>query len=373
MHQRVENSPEWVTIGLRVLIILLFPISLYVQVTNTGVWTSLTCLLTPMGFIYYWQTQLLTAIGPLFLIMMSAVLPCAFFSYWIGRMPLRRSIGREALVMILLVFGATTILIPIGALDFLPVVSYWPTELAPAMPIVATAVLVILPLILRETVRASLPEGDQSLTLRAAEQIVGTNQLRNKTITVALWAALFLLPSLCQMGVTDVDDLQFQFTSLVYTYDLLVYSEGSGLIVLASVTMLQSYGFLVLTNSVRILFVREVLRWHSSGVSRGRLLRLGIFGDLLPFGFASVSSVGSSLLARTLFPLPLLSIVGLVSAKAYKYDTESNQIWDDVPATTGWMEGAEDSAETEISVPITLLLWSRLKHMVRRKKSPSKK
>ncbi|MGQ4912361.1 MAG: hypothetical protein ACP6KW_09355 [Candidatus Thorarchaeota archaeon] len=369
----MENSPEWVTIGLRVLLIFLLPVSFYVQVTNTGVRTSLTCLLTPLGFSYYWQTEILIAIGPLSLIMVSAVLPCAFFSYWIGRMPLQRSVGREALVLILLVFGATTILILIGALDFLPFAGYSTAELAPAMPILATAVLVILPLMLRETVRASLPEENQSLTLRAAEQIVGTNQLRNKTITVALWAALFLLPSLCQMGVTVVDDLQFQFTSLIYTYDLLVYPEGSGLIVLVSVTMLQSYGFLVLINSVRIFFVREVLRLRSSGVSRGRLLRLGIFGDLLPFGFAFVSSVGSSLLARTLFPLPLLSIVGFVSAKAYKYDTESNQIWDDVPATTGWMEGAEDSAETEISVPITLLLWSRLKHMVRRKKSSSEK
>ena len=381
MWQRVERSREWFTISLRVLAVLLVPTTFAVELSESYTYVYWFCLLSGDYPILLLEPLQMVPIGfPLLLLLVIAMLPGILFSFQLARTPLNKSIRKLTGAALLLLFLLQVFQGVFAFLGSLMGVYSWLVQTLIGQSFSLTvAILIILPLMLRESVIQSCPKELLHLPLREVERYPNLGHLRNKTLTVVLWAMLVFGPFMVTSFSQITLPLAFDFVGLVHVgmYRFSVYGGASQFLSL-NIYPGSILWIILLMSSIRILFVREIYRWFAKKSHRARFIMLGILAELLPSGIiTTMYLLFGGMSSSVIMPFPCVLLMGLLSLKLFKFDLESTAIWDRSGGQTETWESKQQlptkGHEESITVPLLFLARSKIEGLSSRKRKPSKR
>jgi hypothetical protein len=378
MEMRVENSKEWFTLSLRVILVLLIPTALNVELTEDRIAIYTSCILG--GDYPRLLTELFSGhyVNPAVLIVaFIVIIPSILYSFELGRRPLDKSTRGLTLWAMLSTFVLSFLyqyIVIIGSIIGAPVYEL-SLILGQIFPLAVT-ILIILPLMLREVVIRSCPEELLSMSLREVERIPHLNLLRNKAITTAIWAMLTFAPFIIYTEFDVLTGGVFDTIGIIYQTMFRIYSylRSTSVYLNAQIYPFPIYlWIMLLMSSIRLLFVREIYRWLANESSWQRLIMLGVLGELLPSGIVSSTYIinpGAAAIGFYL-PFPLVLLMGLASLKLYKFTIETTTIWDDEEAASlhhefPYQKSVRRGSEDEIRVPLLYLIRSKIAGLSKR-------
>ncbi len=400
MSKTIRGLPEWANLLLKVLFVMIFPLS--VEGTNL-----LQFIFLPTSGLLFAQLEnhsfqvlhfftLIAILGTVlrnFFIGILIAFPGIYYSYKLSRVSVNRSYWKQglgtAIAIYFLAFGMFFYLrMNIYTPEF-----YWDRGLWVFLQRIGQyttlvmGVFIILPLVQRQAVIISSPSELHYCSMSEIESYPKLNISREKILSAIFWLILCFGPMLfAQRPYGAIDTTGALYSSLLSTYifDINVNRHTGSLILIFMCTM-NDYSIIpifALMSAFHFAFVRDTYRYLRKTITRQRLLSMAVFSSIFPL--ILLSGIYVPMLSFSIpLPIPLLQIVGLVLVRLHRPIVDQvDRVWNDDRSKMWWeKDDREHPKEVHIDstperphrhreeiivVPVTYLFISRIRQLNRR-------
>ncbi|MCK4566955.1 MAG: hypothetical protein KAU48_06570 [Candidatus Thorarchaeota archaeon] len=401
MSKTIRGLPEWANLSLKVLFVMIFPLSAigtnllqFIFLPTSGL------LFTPLERYSVWISDFSTLILILstylrnFFVGILIAFPGIYYSYKLSRVPVEKSYWKQglgtAIAIYLLVLGFYYYMqMSMYSPEFYYVPSFW--ILVQRIGQYATLVLgvfIILPLIQRQAVIIGSPSELHCYSMREIESNPKLNTSREKILSTIFWFILCFGPMMFQQSSLLWGGGGNSSLSLMISY-LLIYDVNryTGAITsFFSYTMIDFsiFPFLALISAFHFAFVRDTYRYIRKTITRQRFLSMAVFSSIFPLIIMTGMYIPMlSYYFLIPLPIPLLQVVGLLIVKYHRpLADQVDLIWKDDKSKMWWEKDDREQQREEyvestpekphrhreelITVPVTYLFISRIRQLNQR-------
>jgi hypothetical protein len=308
------------------------------------------------------------------------LLPGVWFAWSLPRRPLKNKVWKSAVASI----GLTVIM------DFLVVSvmssfmhgaelfweNYWNVYVLETILTPSIAVLILLPLLMREMRILSVPRDLRLSNARRIDDLPSDNLGRNRVLTVLLWMSFVLMPLILGLSIDLSSGLLSSLSEgIFYAFEFVYYTSTMpptysysvfGMVALASSQFL----LLLLLSSVRLVFLRNVFGHLRGTVTRKRLLRIGVVGELLPAAVVALPTFLGGFIGffQTPVPFPAALLVGFLFIRYFRVSDEIEAFkMKGGEIVSGPVDIEVPEMPDTIKVPVIYVLKSKISSLVRRR------
>jgi hypothetical protein len=314
--------------------------------------------------------------------LLPTLLPGVWFAWSVPRRPLVRKVWKSAVVCtaltvvmnVLVVSVMTALMYPPGPI-LLPEI-YWDVYVLGMMLTPSIAVLILLPLMMREMRILSVPRDLRLSNAHVIDDLPSDHLGRNRILAVLLWMSFVLMPLILGLSVNLASGLiSCVLDGLFYTFEYVSFTppiEPSYSYFLFGMLTVPYTQFLLmlLLSSVRLVFLRNVFGYLRGAVTGKRLLRVGLVGEVLPALVVALPTLLGGLigLIQTPIPFPGALVAGYFFTRFFRV---SKEIEGFKAESVEIVSGPDDIEASEIpetiKVPVIYVLRSRLSSLLRRR------
>lgn len=365
-----QKSSESVNILLKVLLVLTIPIHISIYVSGNGFEALYGCFL-----------QITTGGAPIlpglraWIGLVLVLLPGVWFIFAIQRIPLGNRVRGLAASSIILTLLMGLLVNHASSPIWLLPGSYVDISVVHQIQSLSVAILIVLPLLFRETRALSVSEDLRTMSALDIKQMPSRTLSSNRLLTTLLWCSLVFCPLfggyLTRIGnaiaIWRLDGLFYSYYILSYPCGYLLTEPGFAISVNA--LGLPSFIVLALLSSLRLVFLRYVFMYLRGQITKSCLIIVGAMAEILPAVVAAVPGMVSQSVELTMlaFPFPLFVLIAFVFIRLI----ESHRVRDAIEQGV-----LEDFEETEliadsprvpdtITVPVIYVLKSKMKDIAR--------
>lgn len=401
MSKKITGLPEWANLLLKVLFVMIFPLT--VSGTNLLQLINLPTsglLFTPLQSYSVWMSDFSTLILIIntvlrnFFIGILIAFPGIYYSHKLSRVPVNQSYWKQglgvAIAIYFLLYGFTILLM----MNMYSPEYYWDSSLWTLMQrlgqytSLVMGVFIILPLVQRQAVIISSPSDLHCYSMSEIESIPKLKLSREKMLSAIFWLVLCFGPMMVQQASMSIDSRGNYYYSLLFIYILSIDAHRhTGSLILNFTGTMNNLSIILLfalLSAFHFAFVRDTYKYLRKTITRKRLLSMVVFSSIFPL----IIFLGPGVLMMRYFPLttipvPLLQVVGLLLVKYHRPITEQvDCIWKGDTSKMWWEEADREQQREEpveytperphhhreelIIVPVTYLLISRVRQLNRR-------
>jgi len=398
MSKTIGGLPEWANLLLKVLFVMIFPLSVNgTNLLQLIILPTSGLLFTPLESYSVWASDFSTLILILSTVLRNFVVgiliafPGIYYSYKLSRVPVNRSYWKQglgtAIAIYFLVFG----LLLYFTMNMYSPEFYWDSSLwiflqrIGQYTTLVMGVFIILPLVQRQVVIIGSPSELHYYSMSKIEAYPKIKLSREKILGAIFWLVLCFGPMIFVQGSVWGGGGN-TFSGLLITYVL-------------SADVFRITGplsFLFLTNDFSIIplsavigafhfaFVRDTYRYLRKTITRQRLVSMAVFSSIFPLIISTgtyIPMLGYYFLIP--IPFPLLQIVGFILVKYHRPMVgQVDRIWKDDRLKMWWEEDDREQQKEEhvgspperphrhreeiIVVPVTYIFVSRIRQLSRR-------
>ncbi len=392
MSKIIRGLPEWANVLLKVLFVMIFPLSIYG--TN-----PLQFILLPTSGLLFTQLEnnplifMLSTVLRNFIIGILVAFPGIYYSYKLSRVPVNRSYWKQGLGTAIAIY-----LLVLGLFYYFMMNMYSPIyfdynlwELLQSIGQYTTLVMgvfIILPLVQRQAVIIGSPSELHYYSISKIESIPKLNLSREKILSIVFWLVLCFGPIMVQQNSMLWGRGGNSSISMMFTYVLSIdVNRHTGSLLVNFLFTMNDFSILpifALVSAFHFVFVRDTYRYIRKTITRKRLVLMAVFSSIFPLIISSrmyIPMVGFNYLI--LIPIPLLQLVGLLLVRLHRPIVDQvDRIWKDDKSKMWWeIDDREQQREEHVEstperphrhreeliiVPVTYLLTSRIRQLHRR-------
>ena len=396
MSKTVRGLPEWANISLKVLVIMIFPLSVYGEnLLQLFILPTSGLLFTPTESYYVWLTDITylsvllgTILRNLFIGILVAV-PGIYYTYKLSRVPVNQSYWKRglgtAIAIYFLVLGLITYMFssmisPIGFRTY----DFWLlSENLIRYTTLVMGVFIILPLVQRQAVIIGSPSDLHQYSMREIESYPKLNLSREKILGAIFWFFLCFSPFIIFInpyywgGGYAVSGFMMNINldfNLMRYFDMSTFFFGYNILDFSQIP------FYVLMGAFHFVFVRDAYRYLRKNISKQRLIRVAIVSSIFPF-FISIglSTAGILYFGILPFPIPILQLSGFFIVRFHRpLADQTTRIWMGDKSRMRWerdergvhIESAPEKLQHRrnkiVTVSVGYLLLSRIRQLKQR-------
>ena len=349
----------WKQIIIKILVLLLFPISITFSSDMIGYASSLFFFDSFNGFVMNGPYSILT-------VFVFATPGILFYRYMLLN-PISSSIIRRAVM--------SSIVVGLGPLPYSIIFQPFSMVMSTVylLPFVIISLFIFLPILQRELVIRSTPMKMRNLDFaflsRSFKQAFG----KQRFLPILLWSGLLFSPFLF---LYQFAEQQF-FMSVIYQIQWTSYFEAPVEYFFSSLNFMLTDGFslqpVLLMSSLRFFFVGDIFKFKDGTIGKTRLVSVALLGEITPFAIISIFSFQIYPIyfySTPLFsPFPLFPLIGFLFLRLCKitpiretlWDDEEHQMWFDGDAST--LSPIQQPMQEGIKIPITYMIVSQIRRL----------
>jgi len=400
MSKQIRGLPEWANLLLKVLFVMIFPLSVNgTNLLQLIILPTSGLLFTPLESYSVWASDVSTLILILstvirnFFVGILIALPGIHYSYKLSRAPVNKSYWKRglgtAIAIYFLVFSVFQyFMMSMYSPEFYWDYSFWAFLMRIGQyTTIVIGVFIILPLVQRQAVIIGSPSELHCYSMSEIEAYPKLNLSREKILSAIFWLVLCFGPMIfVQRSMWGGGGNTFSGLLITYVLSADVHRQTGSLLL----------SFLFITNDFSIIplsavigafhfaFVRDTYRYLRKTITRQRLLSMAVFSSIFPLIIPTGTyfpMLGYYFLIP--IPFPLLQIVGFILVKYHRPMVDQvDRIWKDDRSKMWWEKDDREQQREEhvestpekphrhreelITVPVTYLLISRIRQLHRR-------
>ncbi len=401
MSKTIRGLPEWANLLLKVLFVMIFPLSAigtnllqFIFLPTSGL------IFTPLESYSVWASDfsllngILSTVLRNFFVGIFIAFPGIYYSYKLSRVPVDRSYWKQGLGT-----AIASYLLVLGFFYYMQMSMYSPEFywdhnlwiLVQRIGQYATLVLgvfIILPLIQRQAVIIGSPSELHCYSMSEIESNPKLNISREKILSAIFWFILCFGPMMIQPSSMLWGGGGNSSISLMINYWLSydMNRQTGAITSYFSYTMIDFSIFPIpaLMSAFHFAFVRDTYRYIRKTITRQRFLSMAVFSSIFPL----IISTGIYLPMLSYYflipiPIPFLQLVGLLLARYHRpLADQVDLIWKDDKSKMWWEKEDREQQREEhvestpekphrhreefITVPVTYLFISRVRQLNQR-------
>lgn len=369
MRERFRRRPSWIGTLVKIIIVLVFPISFYVDIffNNNIVWESILFSIASSGTIVFDSILVLSAIF--------VMLPGIYFDLKINSSPISNPIRKKAAIVTIVSWLLTfdPLYIRILNPDWVDLGPYSAITFIPTLTI---PLFIVLPILNRELVVRSTPANLRKHSLSYLYNGFKNRFGRRRFLPFLIWGGFFFSPIIILGFWGNVELLSMFYRTTIgldYYYFDFPYFYG---IYLNLVPMIVLPSFLLLF-SIRLVFIRDIYRFSDGRVTKSRLISIGLLAEIVPVAVLTLMyttiSIGMDVFpgsfTQFIFPTPIFPLLGYLYVRFSKLRITPDEPWDEEEHRM-WFEEEQPTPtpgpqpiEHRIKVPISYLIVSQFRKL----------
>lgn len=357
-----RSLPEWVSYLLKVIFVMIFPLTVtasnFLQIfllPSNGLLFPLIQYYPELLVDFSFVLIILSGILLNFILGIIIAIPGIYYSYKLAREPLHKSCWLSGIG-----YSAVIYFFTLGMVMSLSLLMYSPTSGFSDLwevymrvlyyPSLVFGVFIILPLVLRQAVIITVPPDFHHYSMRDIEAIPEFNVSREKLLSTIFWLFICFTPYSIQYNPYNWYGV-YLFPSLLMDYRIGLnwygYSDTFYMYFSGQMALFPYIPFTALLFTFNFAFVGDVYRYLRKTITWNRLMAMAIFSCLFPF-FLSIGLGGMYLFGWYVMlpiPIPIIQIAGLLIVRYHRPDTSQNdRIWRGERSTIWW--GSKKREET---------------------------
>lgn len=399
MSKQIRGLPEWANLLLKVLFVMIFPLSVYgTNLLQFIILPTSGLLFTPLESYSVWASDFSTLILILSTVLRNFVVgiliafPGIYYSYKLSRVPVNRSYWKQGLGTAIAIYFLVLGLLFYFTMNMYSPEFYWDSSLWILLQRIGQyttlvmGVFVILPLVQRQVVIIGSPSELHSYSMSKIEAYPKLKLSREKILSAIFWLVLCFGPMIfVQRSMWGGGGNTFSGLLITYELSADVFRIPGSLLSFIFIT--NDFSIIPLSaviGAFHFAFVRDTYRYLRKTITRQRLLSMAVISSIFPLilstgmyipmlGFYSLITI----------PFPLLQIVGFILVKYHRPIVDQvDRIWKDDRSKMWWEKDDRESQKEEhvgstperphrhreeiIVVPVTYLFISRIRQLSRR-------
>ncbi|MHA1614575.1 MAG: hypothetical protein ACTSYJ_06990 [Candidatus Thorarchaeota archaeon] len=399
MSKQKRGLPEWANQLLKVLFVMIFPLSVNgTNLLQLIILPTSGLLFTPVeGYLVFASDfssliLILSTVLRNFSVGILIAFPGIYYSYKLSRIPVNKSYWKQAVGT-----AIVTYLLVLGLFYYLTMSMYFPEfywnyslwmflQRIGQYTTLVIGVFIILPLVQRQAVIIGSPSELHNYSMSEIESYPKLNLSREKMLSAIFWLILCFGPMIFVQTSVFWGRGGTSYSSLLFTYviSLNVNLHTDSLLFTFIMNDFSILPISAVIGAFHFAFVRDTYRYIRKTITRQRLLSMAVFSSIFPL-FLSTGMYMPLLGFYFLIPLPipLLQVVGFILVKYHRpivYHVE--HIWKDDKSRMWWEEDDREQLKEEyvestpekphrhreeiITVPVTYLFISRIRQLNRR-------
>jgi hypothetical protein len=134
---------------------------------------------------------------------------------------------------------------------------------------------------------------------------------------------------------------------------------------------------LLLLFSIRLVFIRDIYRFSDGGVTKSRLISIGLLAEIVPVAIMTLISTANSIgmgeffgsFTQFIFPTPIFPLLGYLYARFSKLRITPDELWEDEEHRMWYEEEqptlppGQQPMDYRIKVPISYLIVSQFRKL----------
>ncbi|TFG32720.1 hypothetical protein EU528_02670 [Candidatus Thorarchaeota archaeon] len=399
MPELGRGLPEWANYLLKVLFVLIFPLRINCSdISQILLLPTSGFLFTPVSNVIIALTDFSSVFSILGVYLRNFILGCViafpgvFYSYKLARAPLSKSywirgVGFSAAIY----FIALGMLINLMQSGFQLIgvfnEDFWNLYNNLLLyPTLVFGVFIVLPLVLRQATRISVPPELHYYSARDIELESKFNLTREKLLSTIFWLFLCFAPYIIQLDYYDWLG-RYYYSSFMMDYGLGIYSmvlpELYTSYLGCTVTIFGNIPFAAFFLTFHFAFVRDVYRYLRKSITQQRLIAMAVFSSYFPI-LISMSSGGLLYIfgfsIALPIPIPIIQIIGLLMVRYHHPQTiQSERVWQGDRSFMWWETERKEvpiqitpekpirQRDEVITIPVDYLLVSKVRKLLSRK------
>ena len=400
MSKTIGGLPEWANLLLKVLFVMIFPLSVYgTNLLQLIILPTSGLLFTPLESYSVWASDFSTLILILSTVLRNFVVgiliafPGIYYSYKLSRVPVNRSYWKQGLGTAIAIYFLVLSLLFYFTMYMYSPEFYWDSSFWILLQRIGQyttlvmGVFIILPLVQRQAVIIGSPSELHCYSMSEIESYPKLNLSREKMLSAIFWLVLCFGPLMFQQSLFYYGGGN-TFSGLLITYELSadVY-RIPGSLLLSFIFITNDFSIIPLSaviGAFHFAFVRDTYRYLRKTITRKRLVSMAIFSSIFPLIISTgtyIPMLGYYFLIP--IPFPLLQIVGFILVKYHRPIVDYvDRIWKDDRSKMWWEEDDREQQKEEhvgstperphrhreeiIVVPVTYRFVSRIRQLSRR-------
>ncbi len=401
MSKQKRGLPEWANQLLKVLFVMIFPLS----VTGTNLLQLIILptsglLFTPVeGYLVFASDfsiliVLLSTVLRNFFVGILIAFPVIYYSYTLSRVPVNKSYWTQGFGTVIVIY-----LLVLGLFYYLTMSMYFPEfysdyslwtflQRIGQYTTLVIGVFIILPLVQRQAVIIGSPSELHYYSMREIESYPKLNLSREKILSAIFWLILCFGPMIFVQTSMYMDMSGIAYSSLLFSYVLNVnVNRHTGSLILVFMCNMNDFSIIPISaviGAFHFAFVRDTYRYIRKTITRQRLLSMAVFSSIFPLFLSTgmyMPLLGFYFLIP--IPIPLLQVVGFILVKYHRPIVDQvERTWKDDISKMWWEKDDREQLKEEyvestpekphrhreeiITVPVTYLFISRIRQLNRR-------